>query len=260
MGARDARGDTAGMTLPLPTGELLRRYARDRRDGDLADLVDRFQPLARSLTRRYRMTGVAHDDLDQAASLGLVRALQGFDPARGHAFSTYAVPTILGEIRRQCRDVSWSAHVPRLMRRRAREVRAAAARLGAELGRGPTVEELAARVGADGEAIVAALTAAAARHGVPLDRPAGEDGATLIETLGDADPGFELAECHVDVERAIPRLGDDEQLVLRLRFAEERTFAEIGRELSVGPGQAARIAHRAVERLRSFTADGAVAA
>jgi RNA polymerase sigma-B factor len=238
--------------------ELLRRYAREREPSDLDQLVRRFQPLARSLARRYRLGSVTRDDLEQAAYLGLVNALQRFDPRRGCAFTTYAVPTILGEIRRQCRDAAWPAHVPRLVKERARRVRETTESMRSELGRAPTVSETAARLGFDEEHVVEALTAASTLNRVSLDRPHaedGEDGAPLIAGLGEEDPGFDLAECRADIERAIPQLDADERLVLRLRYADERTFAEIGRELALAPAQAARLARRSLDHLRTLTAD-----
>ena len=125
MGTAPASGKTGLMrsTPQPPTDQLLRRYAQTRGEGDMEQLVRRFQPLARSLARRYRRGSVAPEDLEQAAYLGLVKAVRRFDPARGHAFSTFAVPTILGEVRRQCRDAIWPAHVPRPVQERAQAVR-----------------------------------------------------------------------------------------------------------------------------------------
>jgi RNA polymerase sigma-B factor len=237
---------------------LLRRYARERMPADLDRLVRRFQPLARSLARRYRLSSVAADDLEQAAYLGLVNALQRFDPGRGCAFTTYAVPTILGEIRRQCREAAWPAHVPRVVKERARHVRAHADDLRAELGRPPTVAEIATRVGCGQEDVVEALAAASTLNRVSLDQcraEEGDDGAPLVASLGEDDPAFELAEYRADIERAIPQLDDAERLVLRLRFADERTFAEIGQELALAPGQAARLAKKSLDHLRALTVE-----
>jgi RNA polymerase sigma-B factor len=239
------------------TDVLLRRYARERRPADLDVLVRRFQPLARSLAGRYRGGAVAREDLEQAASLGLVTALQRFDPERGCAFSTFAVPTILGELRRQHRDTLWPAHVPRLVKERARHVRAAADELAARHRRPPRPAEIAARLGCDEEAVVEALVAGASLNRVSLDHAAGEsdDRHPLAGAIGDEDPGFDLAECRADLERAIPRLDEVERRVLRLRYAEELTFAEIGRVLALRPTQAARLARRSLDHLRALTTD-----
>jgi RNA polymerase sigma-B factor len=259
MAAGPSRADTEAM-LPrtMPTEALLRRYARERRPADLELLVRRFQPLARSVARRYRGASMARDDLEQAACLGLVGALQRFDPDRGCAFSTFAVPTILGEIRRQYRETLWPAHVPRLVKERVRQVRAAVDALVAQGGQAPAVDEIAALLGCDQEGVLEALVAASTLNRVSLDRAyadEGEEGASLAASIGDDDPGFELAECRADLERAIPQLDDAERRVLRLRYADERTFAEIGRELALAPGQAARLARRSVDHLRALTSD-----
>jgi RNA polymerase sigma-B factor len=241
----------------IATEALLRRYARERRPADLDALVRRFQPLARSLARRYQGGSVPRDDLEQASSLGLVSALQRFDPDRGFAFSTYAVPTILGEIRRQYRETLWPAHVPRLVKDRARAVRLTADALTAERGRTPRTLEIAERLGCSEEEVVEALAADASLHRVSLDLATSDDddAGAWSGVIGDDDPGFELAEYRADVERAIPQLDEDERRVLRLRYDGELSFAEIGRVLALQPAQAARLARQSLDHLRALTAD-----
>ena len=242
--------------LPEPTGVLLRRYARERRCADLDELVLRFQPLARGLARRYYLPSVSSEDLEQAAYLGLIAALQRFEPELGNAFSTYAVPTILGEIRRHCREAAWPAHVPRAVKERVREVRRQADTLELRLRRAPTVAEIAQRLACDEDAVVDALIAASTRDRVSLDAPAREGGnEPVAATVGAVDPGYELSEMRLDIERAIPRLDGQERRVLRLRFAEERSFREIGAELAVPPARAARIARRSLAHLRMLTCE-----
>ena len=258
MAARAVAAQTAVMlAATLSTPVLLRRYARERRASDLDVLVRRFQPLARSLARRYRGSSVGRDDLEQAASLGLVTALQRFDPERGCAFSTFAVPTILGEIRRQHRDTLWPAHVPRLVKERARQVRVTGDELATQHGRAPRPAEIAARLGYGEEDVVEALVAGATLNRVSLDHTVGDsdESSPLAVAVGDDDPGFELAECRADLERAIPQLDDAERRVLRLRYAEELTFAEIGRVLAVRPAHAARLARRSLDHLRALTSE-----
>ena len=236
-----------------PAERLLTRYAQHRDPADMDELVRRFRPLARSLARRFRGGAVAPDDLDQAACLGLVKALRAFDPARGCAFSTFAVPTILGELRRICRAAAWPAHVPRPVQERVRDLRAARAALTAERGRVPRAAEIAARLGWSDELVVECLTALGALDSVPLDDD--DDGdAAPAERLGAVDPGYELVELRSAIEAALPQLDDDERRVLRLRFADERTFGEIGRELAVGPTQAARLLRSSVAHLSELAA------
>jgi RNA polymerase sigma-B factor len=254
-----AGGGNTGRMKPSPwppTERLLRRYAEQREPADMDELVRRLQPLARSLARRYRTSSVANEDLDQAASLGLVKALRRFDPARGCAFSTFAVPTILGEVRRQCRDAIWPAHVPRPVQERVHAVRAAGTALTAEPGRAPRAAEIAARLRWSEELVVESLTAVGALSSVSLDHAdgGGDDGAPVVERFGGEDPGFELVECRSAIEAALPQLDDDERRVLRLRFAEERTFGEIGRELAVAPAQAANLLRSSVAHLAALAA------
>jgi len=258
MAARGGPAQTASMLAEtLSTEVLLRRYARERRPADLDVLVQRYRPLARSLARRYRGSSVGRDDLEQAAWLGLVMALQRFDPKRGCAFSTFAVPTILGEIRRQHRDTLWPAHVPRLVKERARKVRVSADEFATRHGRAPRSAEIAEQLGYQEEEVVEALVASASLNRVSLDHTVGDpdESPPLALALGDEDPGFELAECRADLERAIPQLDAAERRVLRLRYAEELTFAEIGRVLAVRPAHAARLARRSLEHLRALTSE-----
>jgi RNA polymerase sigma-B factor len=241
---------------PAPrTERLLARYAATRDAADMEELVRRFEPLARSLARRYRSSSVAPEDLDQAALLGLVKAVRRFDPARGCALSTFAVPTILGEVRRQCRDSIWPAHVPRPVQERVQAVRAAGAALTAELGRSPRTGEIAGRLCWSEELVVEGLTAAGTLNSVSLEDGDGDDEAPAVaERFGALDPGFELAECRAAIESALTELDDDERRVLRLRFADDRTFGEIGRELALAPAQAARLLRSSMAHLAALAA------
>lgn len=236
---------------PTATERLLARYAETRDAADMEELVRRFQPLARSLARRYHGSSVAAEDLDQAACLGLVKAVRRFDPARGCAFSTFAVPTILGELRRQCRDTVWPAHVPRPVQERAHAVRAAGVALTAELGRTARASDIAARLRWSEELVVESLAAVGTLTTVGLDD---DEASAMGARLGDVDPGYELVECRTAIESALPQLDDDERRVLRLRFADERTFGEIGRELALAPAQAARLLRRTVDHLSALAA------
>ena len=240
----------------LSPDELACRYAVTSDGRDLDAAFEAFEPLARSLASRYRRTSVPREDLQQAAFLGLLKALRRFDPDRGCAFTTFAVPTILGEIRRQCREAIWPAHVPRPVRERVRLLRDATDRMSAELRRSPTTTELAARVGWDNETVVDTLLATSTQWSVSLDLPDGSDHdepAGIADRVGADDPGYDFVECRADIEHALPSLQDQEQQVLRLRFAEERTFPQIGAELGVAPSHAARLLQGALDRLSLLT-------
>jgi RNA polymerase sigma-B factor len=246
---------------PWPSTErLLRRFALERRPSDLEELVRRHLPLARGIARRFHASSVARDDLEQAAYLGLVKAIHRFEPERGYAFSTFAVPTMLGEVRRQCREAMWPAHVPRPMQERIRATRRARDTLTAALGRSPTADDLAAHLGWEHELVVETAAAANTLNSVSLDagrRGIGDDGEEtgLSDALGAEDDAYELVEYRAAIEQALPRLDDTERSVLRLRYAEEHTFAQIGRELSVAPAQAASLLRGSLDRLARLTAE-----
>jgi len=161
-----------------------------------AALVERFMPLARSLARRYESSGEPLEDLVQVASLALVKAIDRFDTSRGHAFTSFAVPTIVGELKRHFRDRTWAVRPPRELQETIMRLDRASVRLSQELDRAPTIGELAAAVGAADEQILEAMQARSGRgtlslHGTQSHAP---DAATLEESLGTADEGFERAE------------------------------------------------------------------
>lgn len=230
----------------------LARYAADGDPRDLEALVLRYRPLAVGLARRYAGRLHSMDDLTQVACLGLIKALQRFDPARGTTFTTFAVPTILGELRRFCRDTGWSLHVSRGLQERILAVRRAGDAATASLGRTATVAETAEALGWDCEAVVDALLAGASRSTVPLEADPGEsaDPGPLVERLGDVDPGFELVESLTALEGSLGALTRAEQRVLRLRFEEDLTLTEIAARLDLPDNRVARLLASALRTLR----------
>lgn len=237
---------------------LLRRWARERRREDRDELVRRFRPLARKLALRYARSGDGLDDLEQIACLGLVKALDRFDPGRGCAFTSYAVPTILGELKRSFRDTAWSVHVPRSLQERSAKVRAAVEEHETLTGRTPTVGEIAGTLGAGVEDVLEAMDAAGALNAVSLSAPSGTDadeGATLLERLGVEDSGYELVEDRVTIAAALPELTDVQQEVLRLRFDVGMKQTEIAREIGVSQMQVSRVLRAGLDRL-SHVANG----
>jgi RNA polymerase sigma-B factor len=232
---------------------LLERY---RRDGDPAAreaLVDRFLPLARQLARRYQRGGEPLDDLVQVASLGLLKAIDRFEPDRSTAFSSFAVPTILGELKRHFRDRGWSVRVPRDLQEMAVRVDRVTDELARELGRAPTPDEIGTHIGITTEQVLEAREAAGAYRAVSLDRPRDddEDGDGMAETMGIEDPGFGLAEDAATVQRLMSVLSDREREVLRLRFEEDLTQSEIGVRVGVSQMHVSRLIRQAVARLRA---------
>ena len=231
---------------------LLERY---HREGDRAArdaIVQRFLPLARQLARRYAGAGEPLDDLVQVASLGLVKAVDRFDPERAVAFSSFAVPTILGELKRHFRDKGWSVRVPRDLQELALKLERVAEELSRELSRAPTLAELAARLGVGEENVLEAREAAHAYRAVSLDRPRNEDedaGPSMSDAMGDVDPGFSRAEDAATVDQLLRVLAPREREVLRLRFVEDLTQQEIGERIGVSQMHVSRLIRQAVARL-----------
>jgi len=237
--------------------QLLRRYAARRQPRDLEALVVRYRPLARSLARRYARLSFPLEDLEQVACVGLVKALQRFDPARGCAFTTFAVPTILGELRRFCRETTWSVHVPRPVQERVRAVRRASDELAAVHGRAPGISQLAATVGCDEAEVREALEAARTLNPISLDASAGEDDderAGMTEKLGRDEPGYELVDDLTSIEQALPVLTAREKELVRLRFAEDLTQHEIAARMALPEGRVARMLEGALARLNDHAA------
>jgi RNA polymerase sigma-B factor len=236
---------------------LFARYLDKRDPVDREMLVERFLPLARQLARRYQRPDEPFDDLFQVACLGLINAIDRFSLEREVAFSSYAVPTILGEIKRYFRDRTWSVRVPRDLQDLALKVDRAVSELDLELQRKPTVEEIGAKVGADAEAVLEALEASGAYRATSLQTPWGTDedgGETLGDAIGVEERGFALAEDRAMVEHAMRVITPREREVLRLRFAEDLTQAEIGERVGVSQMQVSRIIRQSVARLRAYAA------
>src|SRR3989440_7734518 len=187
-------------------------FVRWHRDGDQRareELVERFLPLARNLARRYAGAREPFDDLLQVASLGLVKAIDRFDTERGAAFSSFAVPTILGELKRYFRDLGWSVHVPRGAQEQALKVQEAQEKLTSRHGRPPSVPELAEYLELSVEDVLEALETAAAHHSTSLDAPredGDEESGTLVDVFGEVDGRFELVEDTVTISGAARQL------------------------------------------------------
>ena len=242
-------------------------FVRWQKSGDQRareELVNRFLPLARNLARRYAGAREPFDDLLQVASLGLVKAIDRFDIERGAAFSSFAVPTILGELKRYFRDLGWSVHVPRGAQEQALKVQEAHERLTTKTGRPPTVNELAEYLELSVEDVLDALETAAAHHSTSLDAPreersSGESGA-LVDVFGEEDPRYELVDETVTISVAARELSARERRVLGLRFVNDMTQTQIAQEIGVSQMQVSRILRRALNRLRELTEDeGALA-
>jgi RNA polymerase sigma-B factor len=240
-----------------PDEELLLIYHRDR-DADVRDeLVRRFIPFARKLALRYVHSREPLDDLVQVACLGLLNALNRFEPGMGKKFTSYAAPTIMGELKRHFRDKGWSVHVPRDLQERALAVSRQTERLSAQLGRSPTVDELADTINCTFEQVIEALDAAHNYLPASLDAPIAhedDDRCALGETLGGDDDGFELAEDRQVLAAGWASLSDVERQVLGLRLVHELTQREISQQIGCSQMHVSRLLRRSMIRLDAAAA------
>jgi RNA polymerase sigma-B factor len=240
-----------------------RRALEDRRllvryheSGDVAareELVKRFLPLARQLARRYQRTNEPLDDLMQVASVGLVKAVDRFDPERGTAFSTFAVPTILGELKRYFRDAGWAAHVPRGMQERAMRLEQAVEAVNRRVGRSPSTKELAAELGQTEEEVLETLEAQSAYDAVSLEQQRSDDsqgGDTYADTLATDEESYELVEYEATIAPALKALSARDRMILHLRFSQDMTQSEIATRIGVSQMHVSRLIRQALARLR----------
>jgi RNA polymerase sigma-B factor len=246
-----------------PDGSVRERRVRDDQrlfrawldSGDRharAALIERFLPLARSLARRYHRSGEPLEDLIQVASVALVKAIDRYDPARGCAFSSFAVPTITGELKRHFRDHTWTVRPPRDVQELTLRVETALVRLTQQLDRSPTTTELAGAAGLDEEQILEALQARCGRTGLSLQAPQGApgDATTLEDTLGREDPDIARAETRAELDGLFKTISPRAREMLRLRFEEDMTQAEIGTIFGVSQMQVSRILRQTIAHLR----------
>jgi RNA polymerase sigma-B factor len=241
----------------LEERRLLDRY---HRHGDLEArdaLVQRFLPLARQLVRRFERPGEPVEDLMQVASVGLVKAVDRFEMDRGTAFSSFAVPTIVGELKRYFRDSGWAVRVPRAMQERTLHVNRALAELSRSLGRSPTPREVAEAANLTEEDVLEAMEAALAFDTVSLAAPVssedGDGGAEVVERLGVEEEGYELAEYVATLGPELRALPERDRLVLRLRFVEDLTQSEIAERIGVSQMHVSRLIRTALAKLRDAT-------
>jgi RNA polymerase sigma-B factor len=232
-------------------------FARLRANGDVRArelLIERYLPLARRLARRYQHTDEPIEDLVQVASIGLLKAVDRFDASREVMFSSYAVPTILGELKRHFRDRTWSVRVPRDLQELALRVDQTVTRLSVGKRRSPSVAEVAQAVEVSEERVLEALEAMGAYRAGSLDAPRSvrdEDADTVAESLGSSEQGYDRAEERATIEPLLGRISSRERTVLRLRFEEDLTQAEIGERIGVSQMQVSRLIRQALARLRA---------
>ena len=242
----------------VPAQELFRRWQQHRDERAREALVAQYLPLARKLARRYRGAREPLDDLEQVASLGLVKAIDRYDSSRGIGFQHFAVPTILGELKRYFRDSGWAVHMPRGIQELALQVAQAERQLAAKTGREPTYHEVAEFLEISIEDVLAAAEASAAHHAVSFDTPHddgdGETG-TLGDSIGEIDERYDLVTLTASIAPAARRLSERDRRVLALRFVEDRTQGEIAEEVGVSQMQISRILSKALRQLGAAVDD-----
>jgi len=236
---------------------LLVEYHRDGDLGAREELVERLLPLARDLALRYTYTDEPFDDLLQVASLGLIKAIDRFEPGRGTKFTSYAAPTILGELKRHFRDKGWALHVPRDLQERTLAVSRESENLSKKLGRSPKVREVAQALSLSVEDVLEAQEAAASYEAASLDAPATRDdseAASLVDLLGQDDNSYELVESRDAIASTWKALPDIERHVLELRFQHDLTQREIGEQIGYSQMHVSRLLRRALKRLETAAA------
>lgn len=228
----------------LPDDDPRRAELRER-------LVTEHLPVAENIARRYRNRGVPHQDLTQVAAVGLMHAIDRFDPDRGADFMSFAVPTMVGEVRRHFRDSSWLVHVPRPLKERHASIATAAAELTAELGRSPTPTELASRLGVPKQDVIESLLVAGAQRGASLDEPSHDDGTvSIVERLGGEDEALAEAENRMALRPLLAALPERERTVIVLRFFHNMTQSEIAGRLGISQMHVSRLLAKTLSQLR----------
>jgi RNA polymerase sigma-B factor len=228
----------------MPAGHPSRAALRDR-------AIEAWLPMARHLANRYTGRGEPTDDLVQTATIGLIKAVDKFDPSFGVDFAGYAIPTIIGEIKRHFRDRTWSIRVPRRLQELRLSITAANSTLTHTLGRSPTVADIAVHLGVTEEEVLEGLEGARAYNATSLSTPIGAEGSTeLGETLGGEDREYELAEIRVALGPALASLDEREQKILTLRFYGNLTQSQIAEQIGISQMHVSRLLTKALVKLR----------
>jgi RNA polymerase sigma-B factor len=236
-------------------GDLFERRAEP---GARDALVEHYLPMAESLARRYQHSGQALDDLVQVASIGLLKAIDRFDSDRGVNFESYAIPTILGELKRYHRDQGWSVRMPRRLQELTLQIKDAVPILAQELGRSPSIAEIAGHAQLTEEEVLEAMDAQDAYASISLDAPVDEEseGSTLVDRIATIDGDFDIAEDWAEFEPHLRALPERERQIIVLRFFRDWTQSQIAEELGISQMHVSRLVSQSLERLRKATGGG----
>jgi RNA polymerase sigma-B factor len=231
----------------------------EHRDAARDELVRLHLPLAEHLARRFAHRGEPYDDLVQVATIGLIKAVDRFDPDRGVEFSTYATPTILGEVKRHFRDRGWAIRVPRRLQELQLTLSSATADLSQRLGRSPTIAELAARLETTEDEVLAGLESSNAYSTLSLDAPDGnqDSAATVIESIGEYDEALATVEDREAVKPLLDALDPRSKRILWLRFFRGMTQSQIAEDVGISQMHVSRLLSRTLAELRRQLAEPA---
>ncbi|WP_250034426.1 SigB/SigF/SigG family RNA polymerase sigma factor [Paractinoplanes maris] len=240
----DTASELIAAMAALPTGHPSRPALRDR-------AIEAWLPMARHLAQRYAGRGEPADDLFQVAVVGLIKSVDRFEADRGVDFAGYAIPTIVGEIKRHFRDRTWSIRVPRRLQELRLAITAANAALSHQLGRSATVADIAVHLGITEEEVLEGLEGARAYNATSLSTPVSADGNTeLGETLGGEDREFEIAEFRASLSPALATLDEREQRIVHLRFYGNLTQSQIAEQVGISQMHVSRLLTKALAKLR----------
>ena len=242
------------MYLGARNDEPLLELYHGRQDVAARDeLIGRYLPLVRRLAKRYSYTSEPLEDLCQVGAMGLMNAITRYRPGKGASFQAFAVPTIVGELRRHFRDTGWALHIPRALQERAREAGVALSQLQAALGRSPTIAELAEWMSISREEVIEALDARMAYDATSLEGSSRDDeeNGGWLDRLGEEDGRFEMVEYHAVLERTMRALPARERVLLYLRFSEDMSQSEIAKRVGLSQMHVSRLLRRAIARLQA---------
>lgn len=249
---------TTAARVRARSDELFQEYAKTRDPEIRQRLIDAHQNLVHYLAGKFANRGEPLEDLISVGSLALVKAVDRFDPSRGAKFSTFATPTIVGEIRRYFRDKAWGLRVPRRLQELNQAASKASAVLQQKLGRSPTVQEIAEAIGASEEDTLAALELANAYDTVSVDSPPANGDSSApspSEAIGSDDEDMKKIEMYDDLARALESLGPRERDILQYRFFNDMSQTEVAKRLNISQMHVSRLQSKALKKLKELLGD-----
>lgn len=235
------------------TRELFRRYKEEGDEEAREQLIVSHINLVRYIAAKFKNRGEPLDDLIQVGTIGLIKAIDRFDPSRGLEFTTYATPTIMGEIKRHFRDKGWTIRVPRRLQELSAKVNSATDELTARLQRSPSIEEVAEYLGTTADEVLEAMESSSAYSSVPLEAQGGnedDDAPSVIDRYASVDGDLEASDDRIVLEEVIGEFPEADQQAIRMRFIDGMTQVEIAKRLGISQVQVSRMLRRALRRIQ----------